>query len=128
MSTLFLIRGLPGSGKSTLADALQRQHVEADMFHIVDGVYTFNPERIKDAHAWCQTRTRQMLADGDVAVSNTFTRRWELAPYYDMNIGKPFRIVELTVNTLLTDEELAARTLHGVPVETIKAMRERWEV
>lgn len=96
------------------------------MFHInSDGVYVFQPERVKEAHAWCQDYTRMILKEGrDVAVANTFTRRWELAPYYEMGAE---RVVEITVNTQLTDAELAARTVHGVPVETITAMRERWE-
>lgn len=128
MSTLYLIRGLPGSGKSTLAERLNVQHVEADMFHVVNGSYQFDPARIKDAHTWCQSRTRQMLGDGDVAVSNTFTQQWELAPYREMFVlGLAQRIVEITVNTDLTDEQLAARTLHGVPVDMIRRMRERWE-
>lgn len=95
------------------------------MFHIVNGVYVFNPERIAQAHEWCQNKTRQMLRDGDVVVSNTFTRRWELAPYYEMGAD---RVAEITVNSQLTDEQLAARTIHAVPVEIIKAMRERWEL
>ena len=131
MSTLYLIRGLPGVGKSTLADSLHVQHVETDMFFILDGVYRFFPSKIKEAHEWCQARTRQMLADGDVAVSNTFTRRWEMAPYYQMAtdgcLRVPPRVVEITVNVMATNEELAARTIHSVPVDTIRAMRERWE-
>lgn len=124
MSTLYLIRGLPGAGKSTLAKALNVQHIEADMYHIVDGVYRFAPEKIKAAHEWCQANAAMMLRQGDVAVSNTFTRRWELAPYYAM--GAEY-VTEITVDNGFTDEELAARTIHAVPVETIKAMRERWE-
>jgi predicted kinase len=127
--TLYLIRGLPGVGKSSLAERLQVQHVEADMFHIVDGVYAFDLNRIKEAHEWCQTRARQMLADGDVVVSNTFTTRWEIAPYYDIAAVQrvPARVCEITITSRLTDADLAARTVHSVPVETIRAMRERWE-
>ena len=130
MSTLYLIRGLPGVGKTTLAERLQVQHVEADMFFIKNGVYQFDASLIKDAHEWCQTAARQKLYDGDVAVSNTFTRRWELAPYYEM-VNGPYRerprVMEITVTSLLSDGELALRTRHGVPRETITAMRERWE-
>ncbi len=126
MSTLFLIRGLPGSGKSTLAKGwIEAIHIEADMAHMVDGVYMFDLTKIKAAHEWCQDEARRLISeDFDVVVSNTFTRRWELAPYYEMGADT---VVEITVNTRLSDEELAARTIHAVPVDTIKAMRERWE-
>jgi predicted kinase len=122
--TLYLIRGLPGSGKSTLAKRLSSEVVEADMFFLVNGIYQFDASRIKDAHNWCQVTTRELLAQGkDVAVANTFTRRWELAPYYEM----PAHIFEITVVHNLTDEELVACSVHGVPRETVTAMRERWE-
>jgi len=53
---LTLIRGLPGSGKSTLARKLDAIHIEADQFFIQqNGVYLFNPKKLKAAHEWCQS-------------------------------------------------------------------------
>jgi len=78
MSKLILIRGLSGSGKSTLAKQMKGVvHFEADMFFMKDGKYCYEPSRIKDAHAWCQSKTLRALRSGkDTVVSNTFTCLW----------------------------------------------------
>ncbi len=127
---LFLIRGLPGSGKSTFAKQLDAVVVEADQFFLKDDVYTYDAAKIGEAHAWCQKRTTELLISqlDHVAVANTFTRRWELTPYYEIANRLETGIIELTINTQLSDAELAARCKHGVPVATITAMRERWEI
>jgi adenylate kinase family enzyme len=66
-----LIRGLPGSGKSTMAREMVSagyEHFEADMYSMIDGVYSYDASRIRDAHAWCQQETRQALAGGRCVV------------------------------------------------------------
>lgn len=72
---LVLIRGLPGSGKTTMASVPAQvgyAHFEADLFFITDGVYSYDASRIRDAHAWCQRKTREALASGRrVVVSNS---------------------------------------------------------
>jgi predicted kinase len=62
-----------------------------------------------------------------IAVANTFSQRWEMIDYYQLAFDYGYRITAITVNTGLSDEELAKRNRHGVPIETIRAMRERWE-
>ena len=48
---IVLIRGLPGTGKTTLAKTMEGYaHFEADIFLEVDGVYVYDPSRIKAAH------------------------------------------------------------------------------
>lgn len=116
---LVLVRGLPGSGKSTLArDMKGHVHIETDMFFTdSEGVYRFDPDALRVAHSWCQHQVRMHLRDGhDVVVSNTFTRAWEMKPYFDM--GYPVRV--LTCNGRWPN-------VHGVPQETIDRMAERWE-
>lgn len=131
MKILYLVRGLPGAGKSTLARKISPLVFEADDYFIEHGVYLFNPERLSNAHNSCLARTKEALESGAeiVAVANTFSRQWELTPYY--NLISPHMdcsVVEITVQVpSLSDEELAARCIHKVPVETIKKMRERWE-
>lgn len=120
---LILIRGLPGSGKSTMARAMTtHEHYEADMFFIgSDGVYRYDPKKIKNAHEWCQRETFKALANGkNVVVSNTFTRRFEIEPYFEMAVafGIQPKILEATGNW---------PNVHGVPVEIIEKMRQRWE-
>lgn len=126
MTKLTIIRGLPGSGKSTMAKAIVNDtgacHFETDMFFIKDGVYTFNPSLIKDAHRWCQDSVLESLSFGlDTVVSNTFTQRWEYQPYLDMasKLG-----CEVDILVAVGEYE----NIHGVPAEAIQRMTDRWEV
>ena len=54
---LTLIRGVSGSGKTTLAQQMLKEgrvqkHFEADMFFTdSQGVYKYDPAKIKEAHA-----------------------------------------------------------------------------
>lgn len=120
---LVLIRGLPGSGKSTIAKALYGfVHMEADMYFVdAFGNYEYEQARIKNAHEWCQRETRKHLELGrNVVVSNTFTRRFEIEPYFEManSLGiKP--------NVLIATGKF--KNEHGVPAEVIEKMRQRWE-
>ena len=123
MSKLTLIRGLPGSGKSTMARKIAAEtgamHVEADMW--VDYSQHGNADKVKMAHAICQSRARNALAyGGSVVVSNTFTRQWEMQPYLDMARKHG---VQVEIITAMGDYG----SVHNVPAEAIQAMRERWE-
>ncbi len=118
---LILFRGLPGSGKSTAAKKLDCLHLEADMWHQREGVYTFDAASAKDAHAWCLATTMDALSVGmDVCVSNTFTQKWELDPYLDMAKALGARVVILkSVHQF--------GTKHNVPEEVMRRMADRWE-
>ena len=131
MPTLYAVRGLPGSGQSSLGSKLGNAVAADDWFTDSEGVYRFDCRGLADAHADCLVRTRRILdGGGDVAVCNTFSSRWELEPYIALAAERPDS-VRLVVMDLydagLTDEALAARNLHGVPVAGIAAMRRRWE-
>jgi predicted kinase len=139
MKTLYLIRGLPGSGKTTLARMIQTymedhyydsSHYEADMYHInKDGKYEWRPENVPHAHSWCKVQTEEAMIKGDdcIIISNTFTQMWEIAPYIELANRYGYQVQGIIVATDLTDEQLAVRNHHSVPVESIRKMRERWE-
>lgn len=116
---LVLIRGLPGSGKSTKAKAYLEEgyeHFEADMFFIHDGCYMFDQERLNEAHDWCLSQTREALARGShVVVANVFATKEDLAPY--TSLGFDFEILEAKGRS---------KSVHGVPIELMEAMRARW--
>lgn len=120
---LVLIRGIPGSGKSTMARSMiEYEHYEADMFFTDNnGAYNYDRDKIKDAHEWCQRETFKALASGKrVVVSNTFTRRFEMEPYFEMakTFGIEPNIIEATGQW---------DSVHNVPKETIEKMRARFE-
>ncbi|ROV59467.1 ATP-binding protein [Vibrio ponticus] len=122
MPKLILIRGLPGSGKSTLAKTFQAQHFEADMYFIdKNGEYRFNPTLLEQAHAWCKQQTEQALRRGeDVVVANTFVRRWEIQPYYQLarKLKVEFEIIECHGEY---------GSIHGVEQSVIEKMRAKWQ-
>ena len=125
MKTLILIRGLPGSGKTTLAknmsgcDSATTFHFEADQYFYKDGVYRFNPSKLKDAHELCQYNTSLMLRsynDVTVIVANTFTTLKEMDYYFNLDFDR----------LQIIDVQKQFKSVHGVPEETIKKMKDRW--
>jgi len=132
--TITIIRGLPGSGKTTKAVQICIEvgtaTVSADDFFVgMDGIYRFNPAKLPEAHATCQASTRSLLERGkDVIVHNTFTQGWEATPYVEMarGFGASIAVFDL-FDSGLTDEDLFKRNVHGVPLDSIKAMRARWD-
>jgi len=121
VAQLVLYRGISGSGKTTKAKVLEDigyRHFEADMYFEVDGVYRYNPSRIREAHEWCKLMTRQALYVGDrVVVSNTFTTLVEIQPYLEMG-AQSIRIVEA---------DGSWENVHNVPPEVVRKMASRWE-
>ena len=124
MTKLYIVRGLPGSGKSTFAKELLKQgkvqqHLEADEFMTDEnGDYKFDPTILQKCHQQCQTWVKYYLDLGQsVAVSNTFSRKWEILPYTRM--GAEFEVVEMKGNY---------QNVHGVPQFIIDNMKNRWEI
>jgi len=124
MKRLYLIRGLPGSGKSTLAAELSTIVFEADQFFYKEGTgYEYDKSLIGDAHAYCKKNVQHAMNYGmsKIAVANTFVKRWELEPYYQLAIQYGYRITEITMTGQLFDN------IHDVPDEVIARMQENWE-
>ena len=129
---LILLRGLPGSATTTFARTFKDALVYAadDFFYRRgEGEYAFDPTLLGEAHLACQRETRGALEAGAVVVvTNTFSCRWELEAYFKIaaEVGVRVTVADL-FDGGLDDEALVQRGLHGVPQETIAAMRSRWE-
>lgn len=122
---LFLLRGLPGAGKSTLAKSLGGKHVEADMYHLDEkGNYNWKPERVKEAHSWCQNQVGNWMIEEEqrIVVSNTFTQEWEMQFYYDC--AKEF---DYKVFSLIVENRHGGTNEHNVPEEVLVKMKDRFE-
>lgn len=124
MKELYIIRGLPGSGKSTFAQKIADAWYEADQYFLDrHGAYQFDRTKLKEAHEWCQTQVNHAMSVGfgSIAVSNTFTRRWEIAPYVDLAFKYDYTVTEVTMTGPLRRNE------HDVSDEIVEQMRARWE-
>jgi hypothetical protein len=123
--TLYIIRGLPGTGKTTLAHQLTPWVCEADMFFtsITTGEYRFDTAKLGEAHAYCQGMVEAYMKHefDKIAVSNTFSQRWEFAKYVMLAQLNQYNIVEIT----MTGDTYGS--IHNVPEETVEKMKARWE-
>ena len=119
--TLHIIRGIPGSGKSTFAKTLNiPDHYEADMWFEKNSI-KFDGSLLKKAHAWCQEMVEKALSEGrDVVVSNTFTKKWEMAPYLEM--AKKYN-----VDVVQKIMEGRWQNIHGCPEDVVRKMEARFE-
>ena len=124
MTSLTLIRGLPGSGKSTLANKLLNHDnsvwCEADQYFMKDGVYSWDGMQIGAAHAWCFEKTKEAIELGlNVIVSNTFTTRKELKPYFEL-------IQDYDQNPTVIFMQSSFVSIHGVPDNVLENMKKRF--
>ena len=124
---LILIRGLPGSGKSTLAKLITDTrdnsiHLEADQYFINEaGEYNWQASKIRDAHLWCLRSAEQYLQqEFVVVVSNTFTTKAELKPYFSM--AKELGVVP---SVIVCQNNWS--NIHSVPEETLQKMSNRFQ-
>jgi len=127
---VIILRGLPGSGKSTYAKTLTGfTIVSADLFpDLYDEHWSINFDKIGDAHDWCYSQFCMALKAGrSVCVDNTNISLFEIAPYRMEARRCKAEISYRTFGKDIPDEKLAERTLHGVPISSIRAMRKRWE-
>jgi predicted kinase len=126
---MLIVRGMPGSGKSTFAQFISFMtcepliHAEADKYFDVFFEGKFIPARIADAHAWCKDQVKQAIEDGkNVIVSNTFTREWEYSDYLTMAENADYNVFVITMNNTYDN-----KSVHNVPEDTLKKMRDRFE-
>jgi NEDD4-binding protein 2 len=146
MATLKMVgmRGMPGSGKSTKGKVIRDEHLalgfKVKVFSTDDfwgDPYNFVPAKIREAHLWNQHRAMvgmidawaDLGSDHLLIIDNTNVQAWELRPYFApaMKLGFECEIVEPGTAWAFNAEECAKRTVHGVPVETIRGMLARWD-
>lgn len=127
MPKVYLLRGLPGSGKTTYAQDVLKADIiiEADDYFNRGGAYRFNAAQLPQAHANAQERFREAIsdpanADKTIAACNTFSRRWELAPYMTAcnRAGVRFTVLRM---------EGDFQSVHNVPQTALDNMRRRFE-
>lgn len=135
MNRLIIVRGLPGSGKTTVARRMlgpTGKLCEADQYFVNEnGEYHYIPEEAGAAHTECFRNVLQHLGDDvqTVVVANTFTQRWEAAPYIALGKALGYRVeITLPGTTWQWSPSLCAkRCVHGVPLNVIEGMLARWE-
>jgi predicted kinase len=127
MRTLILVRGLPGAGKSTFAKTLGGIHIEADHYFMKDGEYKFDASKLKQAHEYCRTSTEGWMMEGyvlgNIVVSNTFTREWEMDAYYELAEKYGYR-----VHSVVVENRHNGMNEHSVPADILEAMKNRFEI
>jgi adenylate kinase family enzyme len=131
---LYIVRGLPGSGKSTFAEALVGSDFlvcEADKYFMVDGEYKFDGSKLKEAHESCRNLVETYMKDSlvndqfyrEIAVSNTFTQSWEMAPYFELAEKYGYMVF-----TVIVENRHGGVNQHGVPDDKLEQMKARFEV
>jgi len=124
-----ITRGLPGSGKSTYIKKNYPDVVacSADNAFMKNGVYQFDASRIKEAHQSCmkQFLSAMIRRDPLVVVDNTNISLWEASPY--VAVAEACGYAVCFVRFDVSVETAAARNVHGVPHDRIKAMAQRFE-
>lgn len=123
---LYIVRGVPGSGKTTFAKQLTSNAYEADQYFVDEnGDYKFDFTKLRDAHKECQNNVRMamMSSTPKIAVSNTFTEKWEMEIYF--NLAKEYGY---TVFSIIVENRHGGLNQHGVPDDKIRLMKNRFEV
>lgn len=134
MKILYLIRGLPGSGKTTFAKSIWASGIifETDQYFIDrDGNYNFNPNKLEEAHKWCNTQVKNAMDLNkiknqyypEIIVSNTFTTEKEMKPYFDLASEYGYKVVSLIIENRHNN-----KSIHNVPAKTMEKMQKRFEI
>ena len=137
---LYCVRGVAGSGKSTFAKTLGCPVYEADQYFMVhrdfetneiigrnqtNGVYNFDPTKLKEAHESCRRSVESSMIDSlpKIAVANTFTQEWEMESYFEL--AKKYNY---TVFTIIIENRHNGKNVHNVPEDKIQQMKNRFNI
>lgn len=130
MKELYILRGVPGAGKSTLAKSIGGIHIESDQYFMEGDKYNFDITKLQLAHDYCQSQTREWMIINNnptntdkIVVSNTFTREWEMKPYFDLAEEFGYRVYSIIV-----ENRRNGKNIHNVPDDVIENMVNRFEI
>lgn len=140
---MVIMRGCPGSGKSYHATNILNQcyknaHVDNFIFNtdkfFIDkrsGKYCFNSSKLKHAHEWTHSQVHKAVQHEvtPIIIDNTNVQAWEMEIYFKfaVNHGYWIEIIEPITEWAWDKIELSKRNLHGVPINTIILMLNRYE-
>jgi predicted kinase len=124
MKKLYLVRGVPGCGKTTFAESICSNVVSADDYFMENGEYKFNARKLKYAHIYCQNKTESFMKAGEnVAVANTFTRKWEMEKYYEHASKYGYMVFSVIV-----ENRHGSVNVHNVPDDIVENMKNRFDI
>ena len=133
----YILRGLSGTGKSELAKALGNKDsiFSTDDLFMVDGEYQFDPSKLGEYHAEnlrlataFMERFAPHTTPAICVIDNTNTQHWEYEKYVEAAKENGFMVQIISVDWKQEDIPLyAERNSHGVPIEAIQRMADRWE-
>src|ERR1700722_5917252 len=121
MRSVIVLSGISGSGKSTYAGEGEGiAVVSADRFFMSDGVYSFDPKKLSEAHAACMAEFIKACAalTPTVVVDNTATTALEIAPYMLVasSFGYSPEVRTFRCANATEVSACAARNRHNVPM------------
>jgi len=138
--TLILMCSCSGSGKSTLAEKLKHHYTtegysvviwSTDDRFMVEGQYKFDPAKLGFYHNKNRQAVEDSMKNGVeyVIVDNTNLTRKERKPYIELAKANGYTVmcIEPTTSWKHDAEELSRRNKHGVPLEAIQRMLDRYE-
>lgn len=120
---LVIVRGLPGSGKSTYAknNYPDTFRVESDMYHVRNGVYTFDTHAYNKREHWVKNTIRMALCGGmDVVTSCVYGHAKKIQALKELadEFNADLEVIRLTADY---------GNVHNVPESVLKDMREHFE-
>lgn len=133
MPDLIILRGLPGSGKTTFANKAEFDGAVVcsnDHYFEETGI-EYSASLLGEAVEMCKRKAFAAMANGApvVVIDNTHSRLWEFAIFGDFadHFGYSTEVVTVGGRTASHVRMYHARNKHGVPIDVIQDMADRWE-
>jgi len=121
-----IMRGVPGSGKSTIATWFEQMGAivcSTDNYHIVNGEYKFNAEKLGEFHRKNLEYFTEHVQKGTqmVIVDNTNVKRKDYLSYVEEARDNGYEVHAITF-VPQDIEKCIKRNVHKVPEEAVRRM------